>query len=122
MEDQKLEDLSPLEVDEKLGRKLTEFLSPLGFECRPFLTGWYDLQSDQIWSYRVEICTKSGHYSRYDDLVGEQFRLNCPKDTLAYVVLSQPSMFEKSFLPYLRQNGEKLLSKVTRFCTNSTRK
>ena len=55
MEDQKLEDLSPFEVDEKLGRKLTEFLSPLGFECRPFLTGWYDdLQRDQIWSCRVE--------------------------------------------------------------------
>lgn len=87
MEDQKLEDLSPIEADEKLGRKLTEFLTPLGFECRPLLTGWYD------------------------DLVGEQFRLNCHKDTLAYVVLSQPSMFEKSFLPYLRQNGEKLLSR-----------
>ena len=61
----------------KLGADIAEQLGPSGFELHPFLVGWYN------------------------ERVGEKFFLNFPADTLAFVVISQPSMFENAFLPYL---------------------
>lgn len=62
--------------------ELKSILIPFGFECHPFLIGWYN------------------------DRVGEKFQLDFTHDTLAFVVLSQPSMFEKSFLPFLLSRSE----------------
>ena len=62
----------------EISERLTRLLGPKGFECHPFLVGWYN------------------------ELVADKFALDFPGDTLAYVVLSQPSMFEKTFLPYLQ--------------------
>ena len=61
----------------KLSADLTEQLGPFGFELHPFLVGWYNQR------------------------VGEKFFLDFHSDTLAFVVISQPSMFENAFLPYL---------------------
>ena len=61
----------------KLGAELTEQLGPFGFELHPFLVGWYN------------------------ERVGQKFFLDFASDTLAFVVISQPSMFENAFLPYL---------------------
>ena len=60
-----------------LQREIETVLSPNGFEVRPFLTGWYN------------------------ELVADKFHLDYPEDTLAFVIISQPSMFEKAFLPFL---------------------
>jgi len=57
--------------------RVQEVLEPYGFECHPFLTGWYN------------------------ELVSEKFKLDYPPDTAACIVISQPSMFEKAFLPFL---------------------
>ena len=54
-----------------------ELLAGCGLEIHPFLTGWYD------------------------ELVGEKFHFDRPPDTLALLVISQPAMFERTFLPYL---------------------
>ena len=61
----------------KLSADLAEQLGPSGFELHPFLVGWYN------------------------ERVGEKFFLDFPAETLAFVVISQPSMFENAFLPYL---------------------
>ena len=34
------------------------------------------------------------------------FKFDLPEDTLAMVVISTPSMFEKSFLPFLKSNSD----------------
>ena len=60
-----------------LQREIETVLCPHGFEVRPFLTGWYN------------------------QLVSDKFHLDYPEDTLAFVIISQPSMFEKAFLPFL---------------------
>ena len=70
---------------EEIRAKLASALEPLGFEIHPFLVGWYN------------------------DLVADKFKLPHRDDVLAFVILSQPSMFEKCFLPYLmddRRRGE----------------
>ena len=65
------------DVVEDLQREIETVLCPHGFEVRPFLTGWYN------------------------QLVADKFHLDYPEDTLAFVIISQPSMFEKAFLPFL---------------------
>jgi len=62
------------EID-SLMRKLLE---PVGFEVHPFLVGWYN------------------------NLCGKAFQLPYPSDTLAYVVISAPDMYDKAFKPWLR--------------------
>ncbi len=67
-------------VDVKvLSERLRVFLEPLGFEVHPFLVGWYNAK------------------------VSHKFALDFPADTLAFVVVSQPSMFEKCFVPFLKR-------------------
>ncbi|XP_032884595.1 cyanocobalamin reductase / alkylcobalamin dealkylase [Amblyraja radiata] len=58
-------------------RRLDELLSPLGFQCDPFKISWYNAV--------VQPC----------------FHLQYPDDTLAFVVLSTPQMFEKAFKPFI---------------------
>jgi len=65
-----------MSVDE-IKEKLTEVLNQFGLEVHPFLIGWYNKQ------------------------VAEKFQLPHEENTLGFVVISQPSMFEKSFLPFL---------------------
>ena len=60
-----------------LKTKIGDILFPHGFEAEPFLTGWYN------------------------ELVSSKFQLDYPPDTLAFIIISQPSMFEKAFLPFL---------------------
>jgi len=60
-----------------LQSQLEEVLCPHGFEVHPFLVGWYNEQ------------------------VSPKFHLDYSPDTLAFTVISQPSMFEKAFLPFL---------------------
>jgi len=57
--------------------QLEKILVPHGFELHPFLTGWYN------------------------DQVSPKFQLNYPENTLAFIAISTPSMFERAFLPFL---------------------
>ncbi|XP_069837346.1 cyanocobalamin reductase / alkylcobalamin dealkylase [Dendropsophus ebraccatus] len=59
--------------------KLRGALEPQGFEVHPFQVSWYNGVLESV------------------------FHLSYPPDTLAFVVLSSPSMFEKSFKPFLAQ-------------------
>ncbi|XP_007259558.3 cyanocobalamin reductase / alkylcobalamin dealkylase [Astyanax mexicanus] len=60
-------------------RTLRESLKTLGFEVYPFKIGWYNA------------------------VVSQAHQLKYSADTLAVVVLSTPSMFENSFLPFLQR-------------------
>ena len=60
-----------------LQTQLEDLFTKHGFELHPFLVGWYNEQ------------------------VSPKFHLSFPPDTLAFVVISQPAMFEKAFLPFL---------------------
>jgi len=64
-----------------LQTQLEDILDKYGFELHPFLVGWYNEQ------------------------VSPKFQLSFPPETLAFVVISQPSMFEKAFLPFLTQES-----------------
>ena len=68
--------MSEVEVSGLQG-ELSSLLGPRGLELHPFLVGWYNQQ------------------------VGDKFHLLHPADTLAFVVISQPCMFEQAFLPFL---------------------
>ena len=52
-------------------------LSPFGFECHPFKIGWYNEQ------------------------VSKPFLLPYNEETVAFIIISTPSMFEKAFIPFL---------------------
>ncbi|XP_069794920.1 cyanocobalamin reductase / alkylcobalamin dealkylase [Narcine bancroftii] len=58
-------------------QRLRELLSPFGFQCNPFRISWYNAA--------VQPC----------------FQLQYPDDTLAFVILSTPQMFEKAFKPFI---------------------
>ncbi|XP_074662218.1 cyanocobalamin reductase / alkylcobalamin dealkylase-like [Tubulanus polymorphus] len=61
------------DIQDNLNQKFTGS----GFEFHPFLIGWYH------------------------EKVSKSFRVNYPEDTVAFVVVSTPDMFEKSFLPFI---------------------
>lgn len=61
----------------EIERRLTSLLSPYGFECHPFKIGWYNEQ------------------------VSKPFLLPYNEDTLAFIIISTPSMFEKAFIPFV---------------------
>lgn len=42
----------------------------------------------------------------YNDVVETPFNLKYSHDTLAFILVSTPSMFEASFIPYLREHGD----------------
>jgi methylmalonic aciduria homocystinuria type C protein len=77
-----MKDLQNSSEVQNLLSKVEHFFVPHGFEVHPFLTGWYN------------------------DQVDGKFKLNHPSDTLAVVVISQPDMFERAFLPYLSNDWE----------------
>ena len=56
---------------------------PLGLEVTPFKVGWYN-----------------------GALRDGRFAFDVHEDTLAFVVVSAPSMFERAFLPYVRGDVE----------------
>ena len=62
---------------EHIQNKIEDMLFPNGFEVHPFLVGWYN------------------------ELVGSKFHLDHPDNTVAFIIISQPSMFVKAFLPFL---------------------
>ncbi|XP_071799448.1 cyanocobalamin reductase / alkylcobalamin dealkylase-like [Asterias amurensis] len=72
----------PIYVDvmtvEKLQKSLENVLDPLGFEVHPFKIGWYN------------------------EKVQTSFHLSYHEDTVAFCVISIPSMFEKAFKPYVQ--------------------
>lgn len=72
-----------MSVDE-IKEKLADFFTPFGMEVHPFLLGWYNQQ------------------------VSEKFLLPHSENTLGFVVISQPSMFEKSFLPFLERDCDQI--------------
>ena len=76
---QQLETMKSLSIEEanNFGVDFNTYLDNFGFECHPLKIGWYN------------------------DQVSEFFKLPHHHDTLAFVIISKPSMFEKSFLPYL---------------------
>jgi len=78
MRDLSTVELAALEVELRQGTE------KLGFEAHPFKVGWYN------------------------ESVGEKFTLPYPADTLAFVIISKPSMFEKAFLPFIAENLEEL--------------
>lgn len=61
----------------EIERRLTSLLSPYGFECHPFKIGWYNEQ------------------------VSKPFLLPYNEDTVAFIIISTPSMFEKAFIPFV---------------------
>ncbi|XP_038049650.1 cyanocobalamin reductase / alkylcobalamin dealkylase-like [Patiria miniata] len=63
---------------EVLQKSVEALLGPQGFELHPFKIGWYNEKVQSI------------------------FYLPYHKDTIAFCVLSTPSMYEKAFLPYVR--------------------
>ena len=78
MRDLNTDELTALEDE------LRQATENLGFEAHPFKIGWYN------------------------ESVGEKFTLPYTDDTLAFVIVSQPSMFEKAFLPFIAENLEDL--------------
>jgi hypothetical protein len=78
MVDLNTNELAALEVE------LRQATENLGFEAHPFKIGWYN------------------------ESVGEKFTLPYDDNTLAFVIISQPSMFEKAFLPFISDNLEDL--------------
>ncbi|XP_036378544.1 cyanocobalamin reductase / alkylcobalamin dealkylase [Megalops cyprinoides] len=66
---------------EEIERTLRDSLTPLGFEVYPFKIGWYNA------------------------VLSPSFHLPYPEDTLAAVVLSTPSMFERAFIPFLESHS-----------------
>ncbi|GCC26940.1 cyanocobalamin reductase / alkylcobalamin dealkylase isoform X1 [Chiloscyllium punctatum] len=60
-------------------QSLSNWLGPLGFQCDPFKIGWYNA------------------------VIQPSFHLQYQDDTLAFVVLSTPQMFEKAFKPFIAE-------------------
>ncbi|XP_078074781.1 cyanocobalamin reductase / alkylcobalamin dealkylase isoform X1 [Mustelus asterias] len=70
---------------EGIQQRLSACLAPLGFECYPFKIGWYNAA------------------------LRPSFHLQYSDDTLVFVILSTPQMFEKAFKPFI---ADKQLSTV----------
>ncbi|CAH1782487.1 unnamed protein product [Owenia fusiformis] len=58
-------------------RNISSILTPVGFETHPFLVGWYNEQ------------------------VKDVFKLGYQNDTLAILIISTPSMYEKALKPFI---------------------
>ncbi|XP_055356583.1 cyanocobalamin reductase / alkylcobalamin dealkylase-like [Paramacrobiotus metropolitanus] len=60
--------------------QISRILAPQGFEIYPYLVGWYN------------------------NVVEHPFCLQYDKDTVAVLVISTPSMFERTFIPFILNN------------------
>jgi len=58
-------------------QNLRTLLEPQGFECHPFKIGWYN------------------------EAVAQGFQLPLETDTLAFIVISTPAMFDQAFKPFV---------------------
>ncbi|XP_023335171.1 methylmalonic aciduria and homocystinuria type C protein homolog isoform X2 [Eurytemora carolleeae] len=67
----------------QINHRVTDVLGSLGFESHPFLVDWYNQQ------------------------VSDKFALSYAPGTLACIIISQPAMFERAFLPFLREKWDK---------------
>ena len=64
------------------------FCSNKGLEASPYKLKWYN-----------------------SALTNDKFRMDfAPEDSLAFVIISQPCMFEKAFLPYIKDHWEDILN------------
>lgn len=61
----------------EIRKRLSSVLSPCGFDSHPFKIGWYNEQ------------------------VSNAFQLPYHEDTLSFIIISTPSMFEKAFIPFV---------------------
>jgi len=61
-----------------LQNNLATAFEPIGLDTHPFLVSWYN------------------------EKVGPKFQLNYPKDTLAFVIINGPHVFEKCIVPYTK--------------------
>jgi hypothetical protein len=75
-------ELSALEVELKL------LCEARGFEAHAFKVGWYNAA------------------------VADKFAMPYSAETLAFVIISQPSMFEKAFLPFAANNYKSQVSNI----------
>ncbi|GFS88562.1 methylmalonic aciduria and homocystinuria type C protein homolog [Nephila pilipes] len=64
--------------------KLESIYGSLGFEFHPFKIGWYN------------------------SLVRPIFKLDYNEDTVAFLIISSPNMFERAFVPFLQKQSNKL--------------
>jgi methylmalonic aciduria homocystinuria type C protein len=70
---------TPLQLADELFEAVEKACRPYGMEAHRFLVGWYN------------------------DQVAPPFHLPYESNTLAFLILSTPSMFEKAFLPFVRR-------------------
>ena len=70
-------------MEDRLVRFMDSIMSPCGFESYPLQIQWYN-----------EKVTSHFQFGQLDP------------ETLAFVILSVPSMFENSFLPFLSQQAD----------------
>ncbi|XP_054708070.1 cyanocobalamin reductase / alkylcobalamin dealkylase-like [Uloborus diversus] len=75
--------VNPDYIDEILS-VLEKELEQYGFEFHPFKVSWYNA------------------------LVETAFRLPVDEETVAFLVISVPKMFEKAFIPFLKKNRDNL--------------
>merc|ERR1711997_576961 len=69
-------------MEAKLTPIIENFCQGKGLEAAPFKLQWYN-----------------------EAVKNEKFRLTfAPEDALCYIIISQPSMFEKSFMPFVKEN------------------
>ncbi|XP_030627996.1 cyanocobalamin reductase / alkylcobalamin dealkylase [Chanos chanos] len=86
----------PCHTMEDIVGTLRSSLGSLGFEVYPFKVAWYNA------------------------VTSSAFHLRHPEDTLAVVILSTPSMFERLFLPFLRSRRCDLVKDPIDQCVTHT--
>ncbi|KAG8193451.1 hypothetical protein JTE90_005098 [Oedothorax gibbosus] len=70
----------------EVSSELEQTFGSLGFEFHPFKVGWYNA------------------------FVQPAFKLNYDEDTVAFVILSLPKMFENAFVPFVQEKHKQLCS------------
>lgn len=90
------------DVDKILLKCRSVVNSDSGFEIYPF----------KVIKIKILLILKVPNYNFqigwYNDKVVKQFQLPYSYDTLSVIVVSQPCMFEKTFLPWLIENQHRL--------------
>ena len=75
---------------EEITKVINNFCANKGFEASPFKLKWYNAS-----------------------VTNDKFKLTCaPDDSLAFVIISQPSMFEATFLPFVNEHWDQIQNNV----------
>ena len=75
---------------EEITKVIDDFCANIGFEASPFKLKWYNAS-----------------------VTNDKFKLTCaPDDSLAFVIISQPSMFEATFLPFVNEHWDQIQNNV----------